>query len=185
MKSTLVKEAILASKSLVTNTKELPTLSAIEFEMVPHKQQLESFFSDSIHSISVTRGKNPQTVYTKLGNKVESRMINRVNVKNLRNVYIWMTKLGLDEPLVNFQNADVNLVTLKWSSNRTFLASQLENDVKYRLAIHEFYMDRVNAILNIHFNIGSSKNSRGRETLLRLNYLPVRVVKRLVNKYEN
>ena len=90
-------------------------------------------------------------------------------------------KLGLDEPLVNFQNSDVNLVTLKWQSNRTFLASQLENDVKYRLSIHEFYMDRVNTVLNIYLNSGSSKDSRGRETLLRLNYLPVRVVKRLLN----
>lgn len=87
MKSTLVKDAILASKSLMKNTHELPTLSAIEFEMVPHKQQLESFFSDSIHSIAVTRGKNPQTVCTKSGNKVESRMINRVKVKDLSNMY--------------------------------------------------------------------------------------------------
>jgi hypothetical protein len=87
MKSTLVKDAILASKSLMKNTQELPTLSAIEFEMVPHKQQLESFFSDSIHSIAVTRGKNPQTVCTKSGNKVESRMINRVKVKDLSNMY--------------------------------------------------------------------------------------------------
>lgn len=185
MKSTLVKEAILASKSLMKNTQELPTLSAIEFEMVSHKQQLESFFSDSIHSIYVMRGKNPRIIYTKLGNKVESRMINRVKVKNLSSFCAWMTKLGLDEPLVNFQSADVNLVSLKWNSNRTFLASQLENDVKFRLAIHEFYMDRVNTILNIYFNKGSYNNARGRETLLRLNYLPIRVVKRLVNKNEN
>jgi len=108
-----------------------------------------------------------------------------VKVKDLSSFYAWMTKLGLDEPLVNFQNADVNLVSLKWNSNRTFLASQLENDVKYRLAIHEFYMDRVNTILNIYFNKGSYNNARGRETLLRLNYLPIRVVKRLVNKNEN
>jgi len=46
-------------------------------------------------------------------------------------------------------------------------------------------MDRVNTILNIYFNKGSYNNARGRETLLRLNYLPIRVVKRLVNKNEN
>ena len=87
MKESLVKEAILASKSLMSNTKELPTLSAMEFVVAPHKQQLESFFSDSIHSISATRGRKPATTSVKIGNKVETFMVSRLKYKDLKHLH--------------------------------------------------------------------------------------------------
>ncbi len=88
--------------------------------------------------------------------------------------------LNLDSPLIVSQSADIESNSIKWDSARTYLASQLENDMKYRLGIKELYMDRVKVRLKFNFNKASKNYARSRETLLRLNYLPLRLVKRLV-----
>jgi len=87
----------------------------------------------------------------------------------------------LEEPIITFAGSDVGGSQSRLKTTRTFLPSQLENDVKYRLAIHEFYMDRAELVVKFSFNNDSASNTVARESLLRLNKVPLRLVKRLVN----
>lgn len=48
--------------------------------------------------------------------------------------------------------------------------------------INDFYMDRSFVNIKFVFNPNSSLNTETREMLLRLNYIPTRLVKRLINK---
>lgn len=182
MKTNLLQQSILSSKVLISTTKSLPTLLAIELEVTPFKKTVESFFSDSIHAISVTRGKVPSTVLTQLSSKDDARLIKRMALNTLSDINNWLSNLKLEEPLVSLQSSDVWMSNVKWQSTRTFLASQLENDLKYRLGIQEFYMDRINLCLKFYFNSDSASYVRAREALLRFNYLPIRLVKRLIKQ---
>ena len=123
MKTNLLQQSILSSKVLISTTKSLPTLLAIELEVTPFKKTVESFFSDSIHAISVTRGKVPSTVLTQLSSKDDARLIKRMALNTLSDINNWLSNLKLEEPLVSLQSSDVWMSNVKWQSTRTFLAS--------------------------------------------------------------
>lgn len=175
----LVQQNLLASKTLVSSIEETPVISAIEVEFIPNKQKLESFFSDAMHLASTTRGKAPSSLTLGSGAKSMSSLVKRSDWKNGKDMLRWIVGLNLEEPLINFQSADVMVSSISWDSPRTYLASSLENDMKYRLGVQEFYMDRVNIRVKFQFTSSSSKHVRAREAFLRLNYLPMRLVKRL------
>jgi len=65
-------------------------------------------------------------------------------------------------------------------TTRTFLDSKLESDLKYRLAIQEYYLGKAEFRLMFDFNSSSSRQTRAREMVLRMKSLPVRLVHRLV-----
>jgi len=71
-------------------------------------------------------------------------------------------------------------MSVKFDTTRTFLDSKVENDLKYRLGVQEYFLDRAAFRLTFVFNAASARQTRARELLLRLNYLPVRLVPRLV-----
>lgn len=176
----IVQQAMGTSKTLVSTMKETPVISAMELEFVASKQRLESFFSDSVHLLTTMRGKAPSGNLRSAGTKSEIRLVKRVDGKAAQERAQWRMSLNVEEPFVDFQSSDNGLGSVAWDSPRTYVASSLENDLKYRIGIQEFYMDRVKIRVKWYFNPESVKYVRARETFLRLNYLPLRLVKRLV-----
>jgi len=182
MKLSNFEQALLSSKGVVKSVQERPKLSAIEIELLPDQQRLESYFSDVIHMLSVTKGELPIQKINNLKGKQTTRLIKRVTWDENQALTSWIRALKLEEVIVDFQGSDIQKASVAWESTRTFLSSSLENDLKYRLSIHEFYMDRTSLALKFIFNSTSQRQVRAREALLRLNYMPVRLVSRLVNK---
>jgi len=59
MKLSNFEQALLSSKGVVKIVQELPKLSAIEIDFTPHSPRLESYFSDVMHMLHVTKGHLP------------------------------------------------------------------------------------------------------------------------------
>ena len=176
----LTKQSILVSQGLVASLKEVPYISEIKVEFIPNNQNLESMFSDSMHMIQTSKGLIPKYETVKVGQKVETRMYQEVNKSNMGVILKWRSGLNVESPIVYYESSDEMVCNVTWSSLRTYLLSQIENEIKYRLGIQEFYMDKVSVVLKLKLNKDSSKYSSVRETLLRITYLPIRIVERLV-----
>jgi hypothetical protein len=86
---------------------------------------------------------------------------------------------------VAYESADEQKLQVRIETTRTFLPSSLENDLKYRLGVQEFYLDKVHVVIKFVFNQTALSSVRGCESLLRMNYLPIRIVKRLVERNHN
>jgi hypothetical protein len=78
MKLSNFEQALLSSKGVVKSVQERPKLSAIEIELLPDQQRLESYFSDVIHMLSVTKGELPIQKINNLKGKQTTRLIKRV-----------------------------------------------------------------------------------------------------------
>jgi len=79
----LTKQSILVSQGLVASLKEVPYISEIKVEFIPNNQNLESMFSDSMHMIQTSKGLIPKYETVKVGQKVETRMYQKVNKSNM------------------------------------------------------------------------------------------------------
>jgi len=180
MKQNLVQKALMSSLANVLSFRELPNISAVEFEITPTSQKSESFFSDAIHESVVTGGKSPRLKESQNKGRREVKLANRVGQFNSAATLKWLTKLNLEETLNSLQGADISKHVFDVKRGRTFVQSALENDLKYRLMIHEFYLDKSKMRVRFEFNGASVEQVRTREALLRMNNLPVRLVKRVV-----
>ena len=182
MYTNIVNNSLLSSKSTVSNLKELPKTYAIEVEFVPHDQHVNSYFSDSLHLLSRARGKLPMQQAAEIENESVTRLISRSKFKDNDVLVNWVRNINIEDALVYFQGSDNVNAVVSWSKLRTFLKSSLENDIKFKMNINDFYMDRSFVNIKFVFNPNSSLNTEAREMLLRLNYIPTRLVKRLINK---
>lgn len=82
MYTNIVNNSLLSSKSTLSNLKELPKTYAIEVEFVPHDQHVNSYFSDSLHSLSRARGKLPIQKVAEIENENVTRLISRSKFKD-------------------------------------------------------------------------------------------------------
>jgi hypothetical protein len=64
--------------------------------------------------------------------------------------------------------------------SKKFLESKIENDLKYRLGIQEYYLENVSLKLTAKFDSKSVGQVRARELRLRLNHLPLRILHRAI-----
>jgi len=96
-----------------------------------------------------------------------------------------VANLKRDEVFVARMGADANKATSKFKAYRGFLPSYLENHLRFRIGIHEYYVDRASVRVNRYFNRDSSQHTNARETAVRLAKLPFCITKRLVGKNEN
>jgi hypothetical protein len=51
MVSTLIQSSIISSKTAQTNLQNFPRLKSLQYEIVADSQNLESFLSDTLHSV--------------------------------------------------------------------------------------------------------------------------------------
>jgi len=181
MRQNTVQNSLRSSIAIVRSIRELPSLSAIEVKVLPHRQKAEAFFSDARHLTSVTGGQLAGSTQQVNGSRLEAQLSTRLTTGQTAPVLGWLANHKLESPVVAFQGADLYRAVFELRANRTFLPSTLENDLKYRLGFQEFHMDRAAVRLAFVFNRGSAKQARAREAFLRLNYLPVRRLKRRVN----
>jgi hypothetical protein len=79
MKISNCEQALLSSKGVVKTVQELPKLSAIEIDFTPHSPRLESYFSDVVHMLSVTKGQLPVQQINQSNSKQTTRLIKRVS----------------------------------------------------------------------------------------------------------
>jgi len=92
----------------------------------------------------------------------------------------WISSFPLEESQVAFEGANNESYAVSLDTTRTFLDSKLENDLKYRLAIQEYYLGKAEFRLVFNFNAQSARQTRAREMVLRMKSLPIRLVRRLV-----
>jgi hypothetical protein len=176
MTSPLLTSTRLSSKTTRTNLQNLPRLHAVQYELMPDSQTLDTLFSDSMHALWVAGGSLPaakRQVWMKQSRTTLTKM-------SRRSAAAWFSNFPLEEAWVSFNGADGNSMSVKFDTTRTFLDSKVENDLKYRLGVQEYFLDRAAFRLTFVFDAASARQTRARELLLRLNYLPVRLVPRLV-----
>lgn len=167
----------LSSKTTLTNLQNLPRLHAVQYEILPDSQTLDTLFSDSVHALWVAGGSLPAA-----NRQVWSKQSRTTLTKtSRRSTAAWFANFPLEETWVSFTGADINSLSVKFDTTRTFLDSKVENDLKYRLGIQEYFLDRVAFRLTFVLDSSSVGQTRAREMILRLNYLPIRLVPRLVN----
>jgi hypothetical protein len=107
MESSLLQQTLFSSKALVSVDNELPSLSAIELEVIPVKQNLDYFFSDSVHRISVTKGKLPANVTNIAGLRAETHFSSKISFENVKDIHRWLNNMNVNEPLTEFQGANI------------------------------------------------------------------------------
>ncbi len=178
---TLTQTSLISSIATVSSYKELPKISAFEMVISPQKQILDQLFSDVVHLNNATGGTASGLKVSREDGRVKTKLVKRLSSLQLNALVQWLHKYKLDEPLIIYTGSDVVRSSVSFKLSRTFVSSSLENDLKYRLAIQEFYLDKSNLHVHFVFNEMSSTQPRSREALLRLNYFPIRLIKRLVN----
>lgn len=177
--------ALLTSKSRVcsgTVINKTGFLPEIKVEMIAQSQSLDSFFSDLLHIVISTNGrKSTSKCYDSRGQKTVSNVIVSLTGEQVTSFLKWLSEFKTDKNFVSYTGSDTKNVKVKVDSTRTFVLSQLENDLKFRFGIHEFYLGKM--IMNVQFCFSETSHDdvKGRETLLRMLGLPIRVIKRLVD----
>jgi hypothetical protein len=181
MKNNIINSALLSSSTVLSSAVEIPKLLAIEIEMIPKFQTFEAYFSDAFHLLYITRGELFSQKETNVNNENVNHMFKRVSTDSESPVLNWVCNINIEDSFVDFQGSDDVKANVVWSKLRPFLPSTLEDDLKYRFEIDEVYIDQSNIKIKFIFDSRSYNKVSSREMLLRLNYIPTRLVKRLVN----
>jgi hypothetical protein len=92
----------------------------------------------------------------------------------------WLANFAADDVNVAYEGANKAQYAVGIETTRTFVDSKLENDLKYRMGIQEYYLGKAELRVVFDFNTQSSRKTRAREMLLRMNSVPVRFVRKLV-----
>jgi hypothetical protein len=87
-----------------------------------------------------------------------------------------------DTYVVHSSHANRTSHAFDYTTQRTLLPASFEADLKYRLGIQEYFVGRAHVRLSFDFNAASSRHHRARELVLRLNALPVRIVRPLIGQ---
>jgi len=68
----------------------------------------------------------------------------------------WLVNLAIEDSEVAFAGADVKHYRISFDSTRSLLNSKLENDLKFRLGIQDYYLEKVELHASASFNKQSS-----------------------------
>ena len=169
-------DVLITSKSIHYNLYATPKLKNVRYEMVAESQIDDRLFSDTIHTLWVTKGTLPTA---KKADWMKQQEV-RLSATNSSKLDGWLANFPLEEPRVAFEGSDSNKYQIVLDTVRAFIDSKLENDLKYRLGIQEYYVGKTRVCLAFTFNAASRRQTRARELLLRSNSLPIRLVRRLV-----
>ncbi len=166
----------MTSKSIHHNLHTTPKLKAVRYEMVAESQTDDHLFSDTVHTLWVTRGALPTA------KKVDWMKQQGVRLSATANSKLdgWLANFPLEESFVAFEGSDSNNYSITLNTARAFIDSKLENDLKYRLGIQEYYVGKASVRLAFTFNAASRGQTRAREMLLRSKSVPVRLIHQLV-----
>lgn len=178
MTSKLLTATLITSKSNLANLQSIPSLKSVRFELTSDGQHLDTFFSDSVHTLWVAGGSLPlakKQSWAKSGRVLMTKSRRKTDKNS------WLINYPIEESWVAFAGSDTDSNVIYFDTTRTFLDSSIENDLKYRLDIQEYYLDRASFKLVFNFSKTSGRTTRAKELRLRRNYWPVRLVERLIN----
>jgi hypothetical protein len=176
MKNKFLADSLVASKATFNNLHVTPKLRNIRFEMMAESQSVDQLFGDAMHTLWAAGGSMPSARKASRM-KQPSVQLTKTSGASLAN---WIAKFPVEESQVAYEGADTQAYTVSLDTTRTFLDSKLENDIKYRLGIQEYYVGKAAFRLVFDFNAKSYRQTRAREMLLRMQALPIRLVNRLV-----
>jgi hypothetical protein len=172
----ILMDSLITSKSIHHNLHTTPKLNGIRYEMVAEAQTADYLFSDALHTLWVAAGTLPtakRTAWMK-------QPVVRLSTSAQSQLQDLLANFVLEEAQVAFEGSDNSRYSISFDTTRTFLDSKLEDDLKYRLGIQEYYVGKAEFKLIFSFNRQSSRQTRAREMILRSKSLPVRLVRRLV-----
>lgn len=152
----------------------------MKIEIMAQSQRLETFFSDVLHLVTISGGKMPTVNRYDVKGQAIIKVSKMLSGDKAKEFCKWLANYKTEEPLVGFVGSDIMSIGTALESTRTFVPSYLENDLKYRLGVHEFYLGKIQMRIQFLFNENTNKCARNCETVARMSGLPIRFIKRLV-----